>query len=137
MFLILFFFVVLTVFLYSIPELSEHIYNQCLNSFSGYLVISISLRFNLSLLSCSFVWNVFLCLLILFDFVLQIRQNHFLSQSPVGDSIGGLHVASAFGQDLEVQGWAEAFFRACWASTCRGQNWSQAWVGPELEPDVG
>ena len=114
MFLILFFFVVLTVFLYSIPELSEHIYNQCLNSFSGYLVISISLRFNLSLLSCSFVWNVFLCLLILFDFVLQIRQNHFLSQSPVGDSIGGLHVASAFGQDLEVQGWAEAFFRACW-----------------------
>ena len=114
MFLILFFFVVLTVFLYSIPELSEHIYNQCLNSFSGYLVISISLRFNLSLLSCSFVWNVFLCLLTLFDFVLQIRQNHFLSQSPVGDSVGGLHVASAFRQDLEVQGWAEAFFRACW-----------------------
>ena len=56
---------VLTEFIHSSPNISEHPYAVCVNSLSGRLFISVSFSSFSEHLSCSFTWNIFLCLLIL------------------------------------------------------------------------
>ena len=49
-----------TVFTHSSPQFRKHFMTITLNSLSGKLLISISLRFFPEALSCSFIWNIFL-----------------------------------------------------------------------------
>ena len=49
--------------------LIEHPYNRVLNSASSRVLVSISFSSFSAILSCSFIWDMFLCLLILADFL--------------------------------------------------------------------
>lgn len=57
---------VLTVFVHSSPKFRERLYYHCFELLSDKLFISISLRYFFpEVLSCSFVWNILLCFILL------------------------------------------------------------------------
>ena len=76
---------VLTEFIHSTPECCNHLYNTItLNSLSGKFLISVSFSSFSEVLSYSFIWKVFLCLLILLYFLrlfLYIIYISYVSQS--------------------------------------------------------
>lgn len=67
------------------------------------ILMSVSLRSSLEVLSCSFFWNIFLCLFILFDFLWLVVSKKLpipvLKLYPyVGASLCSLNVPSDFGR---------------------------------------
>ena len=58
---------VLTVIIHCFPKFGENVYDNGFESFSSKLFISVSLKFFPKVLSCSFIWDIFLCLLILLE----------------------------------------------------------------------
>lgn len=79
------FVVVLSVFIYSFPELNEHFYYHYFE-LSGILLISLSLRFLFWGLSCAFVWNIFLC----FPIFLDSLCSYMLNERAISPSLKGV-----------------------------------------------
>ena len=59
----------------SFSEICLHLYYHYLNCFSGRLPISTSLSYSSRVLSYSFIWNIFSCHLILFNFLCPRLQD--------------------------------------------------------------
>ena len=68
-------YIFLVSYLLSVQEICHHLYHHYLNCFSGRLPISTSLSCSSRVLSHSFIWNIFLCHLILSNFLCSRLQD--------------------------------------------------------------
>ena len=103
-----------------------------LNSLSGELFISVSLGLFFRSFYYSFIWNIFLCLLVLLNFLCmnEIRWDSYLSQS-VGVSLCGSISKQSLMGELKVK-WAQTIYFPWYAgsqhvggryvSSCKGKT---------------
>lgn len=130
--------------------------SRCL---AGKLFSSVSLWFSSGVLSCSFIGNILLCLIVLFDLLylfLWIRRNHYLSLSGRNRLVWEhplcrLHVLAALIDLLELElVWAREVPRCttpgphCWESLSwcghaqgPGACYNRATLVGHLEPEQG
>ena len=112
----------------SSPEILGHLYHYYFKSFSGKLPISISLGCSCGFLSCSFIWNIFLCHLIFPNFLCgllftgcRIIASLAFGVCPLAGEVGTGACEVSGGQDwsLPTGGWSWVLF-LLWAGPCQG-----------------